>query len=459
MKKIFYSLLFIYLWGNAPFSFAQTGSFLGLRYEEDYRYLAKDTANNFYKKLKFSGLSKSKQHFVSQGGEVRYLSQYYKNEEWGDIPTDYTSFYTRFLYHTDWHFGKNIRLFAQLNSTFTNGRITPNRSIDENRLDVHQAFLDLYLIQNEQTKLTLRIGRQELLYGSQRIIAVREGPNNRQSFDAVKVYYISNRWQVDFYYAQPLINKPNLFDDASNTNRKVWSGYAVGKKIPILGNVDAYYIGYYNSLARFNGVVGEELRHSLGVRIWQKNTHWSYDLEALYQLGNFGNQRINAYTASANITYSLKKDKISPVFGLKTEIISGDRQKTDLQQNTFNPLFPRGAYFGLAALIGPANLIDFHPLFEINLAPKLVLGMDYDIFWRYSLQDGIYGPNAALIYGDSNSTNTHIGNQLGLNLEYSPTKHLSFAPEITWFRAGAYIKDVSAGNDVLFVAVTAQLKY
>jgi hypothetical protein len=461
MKYIFYFLILSSLWGgNKTPIFAQNRGFLGLRYEEDYRYLAKDTIGDWYKKLKFSSLNKSKQSFLSQGGEVRYLAQYFKNEEWGDLPViDYTSFYTRFLYHLDWHWGKNIRFFGQLNSTFANGRVTPNRSIDENRLDLHQAFLDIYFLQNEHTKIVLRAGRQELLYGSQRIIAVREGPNNRQSFDGIKLFYKSNRWQVDFYYAQPLTNKPNLFDDVSNTDRKVWSMYVVGKKIPILGNADVYYIGNYNRLARFNGVAGEETRHSWGTRIWQKTPQWAYDLEALYQFGTFGNQRIRAYTASANLTYSLKLGKISPVLGLKTEIISGDRQKNDLYLNTFNPLFPRGAYFGLAALIGPANLVDFHPSFEINLTKKLVFGIDYDIFWRYSLQDGIYGPNVALIYGDQNSPHAHIGNQLGFMFEYNPNKHLSIVPEITWFKAGEYIKDVSTGKDVLFGALTVQWKY
>jgi hypothetical protein len=459
MKKIIFTLVLGAVAGFCPPKVWAQGSFLGLRYNEDYRYLANDTLPNWYKKLKYQPLAKSGRAFWSQGGEVRYLAQYFKNEEWGDVPVvDYTAFYTRFLYHADWHLGPRFRLFAQLNSTFANGRVTPNRSIDENRLDLSQAFADWQALAGKH-RLTLRLGRQELLYGSQRLVSVREGPNNRQSFDAAKLIYQSGHWQVDGLYAQPVTNRAGMFDDGSSPSRKLWSAYAVGQQVPWVGHIDLYYLGHYHEAARFNGVAGQELRHSLGTRMWGKTARWSYDLEALYQFGRFGEGRIRAYTASTNLSYATGQGRFAPTLGLKTEVISGDRQKTDGVLNTFNPLYPRGAYFGLAALIGPANLVDLHPSIEFPLGKGLVFGIDYDFFWRYSLQDGIYGPNVALIYGDQGSGQAHIGNQLGFTFEYTPTKHLTIVPELTWFAAGPYLRDVSAGQDVLFVAVTAQFKY
>jgi catechol 2,3-dioxygenase-like lactoylglutathione lyase family enzyme len=61
-------------------------------------------------------------------------------------------------------------------------------------------------------------------------------------------------------------------------------------------------------------------------------------------------------------------------------------------------LYPKGAYFGLAALIGPSNLFDIHPSIDLELTDRLNWGMDYDIFWRLSKHDGIYAPNMSVIY-------------------------------------------------------------
>jgi hypothetical protein len=144
---------------------------------------------------------------------------------------------------------------------------------------------------------------------------------------------------------------------------------------------------------------------------------------------------------------------------LKTEIISGDQNRDDGELNTFNPLFPRGAYFGLAALIGPSNLVDVHPSVKIDVTKSLTLALDYDLFWRHTLADGIYGPNGALIYSGENTTSRFIGDQLGFNAEYSFSRHLTITPEFTWFNAGPYLKEAGKGEDVFFTAVTLQFKY
>ncbi|MCU0447604.1 MAG: alginate export family protein [Microscillaceae bacterium] len=452
-------VLFILGWLGLSEVWAQVGEMKLLRYEETYTELKNDSNQTWYKRLKFKPLNQNKSIYWSQGGEVRYQLQDYRNEDWGSVNGDtYTAFFTRFLYHSDIWLGQNFRIFGQLNSTFANGRTRPNRSIDENRLDIQQIFADWYVLNTDNQRLMLRVGRQELLYGSQRIIAVREGPNNRQSFDALKVVYKRNNWQLDAFYSHPVRLRQGILDDKFNQDQRLGGLYSVWKKAGFLGNVDVYYLNFWSRESAFNQEVAEEMRHSLGTRIWHKSPTWNYDLEALYQFGSFGAQKINAYTASANVSYTWAKTKTQPTLGIKTEIISGDRQRADNQQNTFNPLYPRGAYFGLAALIGPANLVDFHPSLSFNLRKDWSLLIDYDIFWRYSLRDGIYGPNVALIF-EGESANRFIGRQLGISMEYTPNAFLSIVPEFTWFEAGQYLREVSAGKDVFFTALTVQLKY
>lgn len=430
-------------------------AFQNLRYNENYSYLRKDSTGSWYNRMKYSKLTANTTSYFTQGGEVRYLIQHYTNEDWGDIPVkSYNSFYTRFLYHTDIHFSKYFRFFNQFNSTFATGRVTPNRAVDENVLAIQQIFFDVQLI----PQLTLRIGRQELLYGSQRLIAVREGPNNRQSYDAAKVFWKKNNLQLDAYYSYPVRVQQGIFDDGFNEQEKLWSVYTVLTSVPIVHNIDLYYIGYANQNKRYNAGEGEELRHSIGTRIWKKSATWNYDFEALYQVGSWSNQSINAYTASLDISYQFNEVNTKPTVGLKTEIISGDKNNNDYQLNTFNPLFPRGAYFGLAALIGPVNLIDFHPNFSIKPFKNFEVSADYDVFWRYSVNDGIYGPNVALIFNDQ-SSNRFIGHQVGLAVAYQPNAFITLSPEAMWFYPGQYLKEVSPGKQVFFGAFTAQFKF
>jgi hypothetical protein len=76
-----------------------------------------------------------------------------------------------------------------------------------------------------------------------------------------------------------------------------------------------------------------------------------------------------------------------PRFGLRADIASGDEAPANQDLQTFNPLFPKGAYFSEAGLIGPANFIDLNPCIDLHLANHLTLIFDWDFFWRESTHD------------------------------------------------------------------------
>lgn len=454
--KSFFSLLFI------AFScgvFGQAASpFKTLRYDEDYRFLAKDSTPSLYEKLKYIPLSQSGRSYLSLGAEVRYQYFAVRNEDWGDAPRDKDGYLlSRFLINSDWHTGHHFRFFFQLQGSMANGKASGTSPVDENPLEIHQAFED---INDADKKYVLRVGRQELSYGSQRLISVRELPNNRQSFDALKLIIKRNQFRIDGFAGRYVSARKGLFDDVSNKDIHLWGLYAVFDNFPVIGHIDLYYLGFHRLNSSYNDGTGDETRHSMGARIWGNLNGFSYDFESLYQFGSFASKHISAWTASANLSYKWKGTPLQPEAGLKTEVISGDRKEGDNRLETFNPLFPRGAYFGLAALIGPYNLFDIHPSFSLQiLKNKLTWSIDNDVFWRQSRHDGIYAVNGALLYGASPGGSSYIGNQLATDFTLTPNRFILIRSEATWFHAGSYLKDVSRGKDILFLGITTQLKF
>lgn len=411
--------------------------------------------------MKYNLLDKNRETYISFGGEVRYQYFHFKNEDWGEAPADKDGYIlTRYLAHVDFHAGKYFRSFVQLQSSLANGKSTMPSGVDENQLDLHQAFAEVALPVSNKQKLILRVGRQELSYGSQRLVAVRDGPNNRQSFDAVKgMYIINNHIKADAFFSHYVLSKRNIFDDGFNKNTRFWGSYLVINKIPFLQNMDVYYLGLSKATANFDDGKGKERRHSVGARVWKRTGNWQYDFEGLYQWGKFATKDITAWTISSNSSYSFLALKYQPQIGLKTELISGDKNYDDDKLNAFNPLFPRGAYFGLAALIGPSNLADVHPSVAFHLSKKLELGFDYDAFWRFSANDGIYAPNVSLIYSGKNIAQKFIGQQYSAELDYTPNNYLYVRAEFTWFKSGSYLKAAGPGKDILFTGITTQLKF
>lgn len=451
------SILFLLLFS---FSFGQQKTaFKSLRYDDDFSYLKLDSARNDYEKLKFLPLNQSGSTYLSIGGDVRFQYFNIKNEDWGDTPNDRDGYtLSRFLAHADFHIGSHFRTFVQLQGSNANGRINPN-PVEDNPLDLHQAFFDINFNLAKESRLVFRAGRQELSYGSQRLIAVRELPNNRSAFDGVKLILNRQDIQSDLFYTHPIANRKGIFDDAFNDDAKLWGSYTVLKNVPLLENIDLYYLGLWKRKATFDDGFGKENRHSFGTRIWKSKGDWNYDFEGVYQFGKVQNQHILAWTISSNTSYQFDAVKFKPTIGLKTEIISGNKTYDDSTLETFNPLYPKGAYFGLAALIGPSNLIDIHPSVALELNSKLHITIDYDAFWRYSTHDGIYAPNQQLIYSGKGSSEKFIGTQWGTEIAYQYSEKLSFKLQGTWFQSGHFLKDSSSGKDVLLGGITTQFKF
>lgn len=438
-------------------------TFKSLRYDEDYSKTNDSTyATKWYSKMKHLDLSDENDLYASFGGQVRYQYFYIENENWGDSSNDRDGYVlSRFLFHADVHFGKKIRAFVQTQSSLADGKLDVS-PVDENPLDVHQAFVDFNLLDLEQkkTSLVLRTGRQELSYGSQRLVSVREGPNNRQSFDGIKSILAISKFQADLFYTHYVRASEDIFDDESNQDRQFWGSYLKFSQVPKIGTLELYYLGVYRQDVAFEGnLQGNETRHSVGLRLENKVGGWRYDFESVYQFGRFAMADISAWTASINASYRFNSVVLQPEIGLKAEFISGDKTSGDGKINTFNPLFPRGAYFGLAAIVGPSNLIDAHPSLRFSLAKGLDWTIDYDMFWRYSTDDGLYAPNSSLIFPSGDSGENEIGQQLATDLSWQPNSYLMLRAEFTWFKAGKYLASVTPGQDILFSGLTLQLQF
>lgn len=467
-KRSIHTAVIVGLVLAAPAAFSQIASSISppaynlLRYEEDYSYLRDSTLRvDPWDGFKYIPLSVEGNHYLSLGGETRFQYEYFHNAGWGEGPQDDNGYLLqRYMLHTDLHLGNSFRTFVQIKSGLENGRNGGPRVPDEDQLDLHQAFVDGKMRLAEGANLTLRVGRQELLYGSQRLVSVREGPNVRQSFDAARLILTVKNWRFDGFISRPVATNAEVFDDASNSEVSFWGIYGAGA-IPKLKiqHIDFYYLGLDRAAARYEAGVMEETRHSAGLRYWGNKNSLHYNFELVYQWGGFGGGSIDAWTISSDTEYGLESLPLSPVIGLQAEIISGDRNADDNKLQTFNPLFPRGAYFGLAALIGPANLFDMHPSIEFKLNERLTFAADWDFFWRHSGHDGIYGANGAFERTGQTSQEKFIGDQLGLQLAFDYNRHASLSLEGAFFNAGRYLKESGSGKNLGYFSATLGYKF
>jgi alginate export protein len=429
------------------------------RADEDYRYLADPARrSDLWDPLKYVSFNEAGSWYLSLGGEARERYEYFNNPNWGSGPPGSGYLLQRYFLHGDLRMGEHTRFFAQFQSSLEDGRTGGPRPTDEDELDVHQLFLDLKFDLTAESAFTLRSGRQELAYGSQRLIAVREGPNVRQSFDGFRVIYRRGDIQIDGFATKPAQTNRYVFDDGPDNTKALWGTYAV-LPFPLLpkANIDLYYIGLFRRKASFDQGSARETRHSVGTRLWRTEPPLDYNFEALYQWGSFGNGDIRAWTVASDTGYTLAPLPLRPRLGLRADIASGDEDPANPDLESFNPLFPKGAYFSEAGLIGPVNFIDLNPCLDLHLADHVTLIFDWDFFWRESTRDGLYNNAVALVRSGKGSGASYIGSMPQAQLFWDVDRHLTLVGIYGHFFAGRFLRESGPGEDVDYV--TTWLSY
>jgi hypothetical protein len=351
---------------------------------------------------------------------------------------------------------------VELKSGLNSFRYGGPRPIDEKKLDFQAAFLQLGTAQGENF-IQLRIGRQELEYGSGRLIDVREGPNVRLSFDGFMVKTKIHQWLVDGFAMRPDLDNPGFFDNAPNHAVGFWGVYAT-RPLQHRNFLDVYYLGLDREQAKFQRGIAQEVRQSLGGRFSRamatEKAGWDFDDEALWQFGTFGSANIQAWTVATETGYCVPTIPLKPRFSAKADISSGDNPNSKTL-GTFNPLFPKGNYFGVLATTGPGpiNFIDVHPRVEAALPHDVSVSFDRIVQWRENANDGVYNVPGFLVRAADGSRSRFVAHRPGTEVRWQVNRHMWFQADYGIFYAGRFLKETQPGRNLNYWALWAGYKF
>lgn len=439
-------------------------SFKLLREDEDWSFLADPAKRqDFWDPLKYIRLREGHDDwFMTIGGEAREVWEQIGNDNWGQQPFWNGYLNERYMPYFDVHYGRHVRTFVELKSGINSFRYGGPRPIDEKKLDFQAAFLQVGTALG-QNFIELRVGRHELEYGSGRLIDVREGPNVRLSFAGFVVKSKIRRWLVDGFALRPDVDNPGFFDNTPNHGVGFWGVYAI-RALPHNTSLDLYYLGLDRKEATFERGTAHEVRHSLGGRISRpiatERPGWDFDDEALWQFGSFGSDNIQAWTVATETGYRFTTVRLKPRVSAKADISSGDHPNSPTL-GTFNPLFPKGNYFGVLATTGPGpiNFIDVHPRVEVTFPYGVTGSFDWIVQWRESLDDGVYAVPGFLIRAADGSRARFVGNRPGTEIRWQKTRHLWFQADYGIFYAGSFLKQTQPGRNLNYWALWAGYKF
>jgi hypothetical protein len=433
-----------------------------LRFEEDYRYL-RDPARrtDVWDVVKYMPLDPDRGSYLTLGGELRERLEYYSRPNFGLQGQSANAYLlNRMLLHADLHAGDYLRTFFELGGHFAPWKDAAAPPYLD-RWDLQQAFVDVRLPLSplEDIDPVLRVGRQEMVFGSQRLVSIRDAPNVRRAFDGVRLGDTIDGVRVDAFLTRPVLLREGAFDDVSNDAQAFWGLYTTTPVRFLTGTkADLYYFGFDNDRARFAAGLGAEQRQTIGARFFGGAAGWDWDWEALYQFGDFAEQDIRAWGLSTDTGFTIGIGEWKVRVGLKADTGSGDRNIHDRTLGTLNPLFPKLAYFNQAALFGPSNVIDLQPTLSVQPHERFKVAVGYNPLWRANTQDAIYTGAGVPIAGTAGQPGRFTAHQLSADLTWQLDRHVQLTTGYVHVDVADVLK-AAGGHDVDFVYASAAYKF
>jgi hypothetical protein len=421
-------------------------------WDEDYSYLSNPAdRTDPFDAIKYIPLGNASDEYLTLGGQVRDRFDYFNNNDFGAGLRDNGFDLVRMLADADAHFGPNLRAFVQLDSSLEYMRAGGPRTGDADNIDFQQAFVDVNvpLDQTNSDNLTFRLGRQELIYGAQRLISPNDWRNTRVSFDGGKASLYLPHDTLDVFVTRPVdVNKNRLNSDDDHT---YFAGAYNVTELPDLlpdaaTKLDLYLLELDQYRSSTNDV--DANTYTLGTRFHTTPGPWDFDVEPDWQFGKYSRSHVNAYAVAAEGGYTLSKLVADPRLSVGIDLASG----SDDPAHRFNQLFPpQYLYLGHMYLFGRENLIDLHPELTLYPTKDVTVSLAEHFFWRQNTNDAAYNLSSEVVEADTDSHAPFLGSEFDFAVNWQIQRHLSALVGYSHFFTGNFLHDAGAPKDEDFL--------
>jgi hypothetical protein len=433
-----------------------------LRYDEDWSSLSDSVhRTDWLDALKYISLGRAG-WYVTLGGELREKFELLDEPGFSSKQEDQNGYLLqRYMLSSDFHLGPRFRFFAELQSGLEEGRNGGPRPTDLDRLDWHQAFVDWRIAGGEPQGITLRLGRQEIGFGTGRLIAPAEGLNLRRSLDGARIHIKKGKVDFNATALRLVSNRPGIFDNVPDHTQTFWgAGFIMPRPFWRIANLGVYYLGFDNKKASFAKGIGREIRETFGAHIWKRTGPWDYDDEGVVQTGSFRGAPIRAWALSGDGGYTFDRLPLHPRLGVRADATSGDQGPGHQALGTFDPLFSAvPVWSGPSALLGGGNLIDVTPSVRLRFSRAVSLTLESSKFWRESRYDSVYTAFNAPLRPANPSAGRDAATAPSATIAWQATHHMFYSIICSHFFAGNYFRVELPDKNVNYLAAWVSYRF
>lgn len=413
--------------------------FEAIRYEEQFCRRPATAGDPWWFRLKNMSLGDAS---ASIGGELRTRLEDYRPVRAGlrgGRPDTYVT--ARALVHTDIQWGP-WRAFGQIGYWDSFGRQGGPAPTDVDRGDVQQLFVEW------RGDGFVRAGRQELLYGSGRLLGLRRSPNIRLTFDGARVGVPFVGGTLDLFHFRPVEIDPASWNNHENAGERIAGMYYARPPNATGLAFDVYAFRFERDFQRYQNAAGKDERNVAGVRLYGTAGRIDLNSELILQGGRTAGEPVRAWSLQNDFVFKVDEDA-NWSLGLKANAASGDDNAGDHTFETFQPIYAAPPYFMQSSLLTAANIANLQPYAEWRPRPSLTLTGELQVNWRMETGDGYYQP--PLVVQPLDRRGHYLASQAGLSMEWQVHPDLLVEAWVSRFLVSNLLER-AGGRDTTFVA-------
>jgi hypothetical protein len=357
---------------------------------------------------------------------------------------------------------KWVRVFIQ-------GQDTRALGIDASRVssslkdifDLRQAYIEIKT--GERDGVSLRVGRQELIFGAEHLVGASDWTNTARSFDGVRLGLAQGRARVDIFAASVVAINMTSFDQHI-PGQNIYGAYASFTGVVPKSTFQPYFLSKTLShVESEEGRAGNANIYTAGFR-WTGSlpAGFDYAAEMAKQMGHYSNDDVAAWAGDWIAGYTVARAPGKPRFSTEYDYATGDTGQGDGRVNTFDQLYPTNhSYYGIADMEGWRNLRDLRMGASIVPHRKLKLTFDYNWFWLASAHDGLYNASGALIVKPPAGGTLHrdIGSEADVIFTYNPAPQITIGSGFAHLFPGRFLLENSPGSGTSYSYVFCAYRF
>lgn len=257
--------------------------------------------------------------------------------------------------------------------------------------DARQAYLNLHL-KPRGIPVTAIAGRQELKFGSERVIGVSDWANNSRTFDGFDLR-LGDKNRVDLFSTSVVVVSPTALD-RHGAGLTFHGAYGqITTWIPKV-NLQPYVLLHNTrNVVSQQGIRGDRTETTFGVEVsGQLPARFDYLVNGSLQRGSYSNNSIHAGQSFAKLNYSLPSLPWHPRIGAEFDYATGNSGRNPDRISTYDQQFPSNHNaFGSFDLFGYQNLRQERLNLDLGATKNLTFLVQGEALHLASAHDSLYG--------------------------------------------------------------------